>query len=102
MQTIGNFAKAGDLYTGSILTLTLCVTVTLFPVERTSEKAPDYRIQFGAAEVGAGWNRTTSDGREFISIKIDDPALPYPIYAGLYRGDDPDYLTLVWSRPEGK
>ena len=102
MQTIGTFCKAGNHYTGSLQTLTVNVTLTIVPVERTSDQAPDFRIHNGSTEYGAAWKRTNDAGRDFLSIKLDDPALPAPIFASLFADDDADTYKLLWSRPKGR
>ncbi|MFT4077474.1 MAG: DUF736 domain-containing protein [Asticcacaulis sp.] len=101
MQIIGTFTKAGDIYVGNILTLTLNLTVNIVPVERVSENAPDYRIHWGSVQCGAGWRRTNDQGGEFLSVKIDDPIFPNPIYATLSYDHEFEMFMLVWSRPKG-
>ena len=51
MATIGTFTKNGDGFTGSVSTLTLDANVQVKPAEKTSEKAPDFRIFAGRAEI---------------------------------------------------
>jgi uncharacterized protein (DUF736 family) len=102
MQSIGTFVLDGEIFTGTIHTLTLALKVNMIPSERTSAFAPDYRILCGIVEVGAGWKRTNAEGREFLSVKLDDPALPNPIYASLCQDDETGRLALLWSRPKGK
>ena len=102
MSTIGTFIRAGDIYTGTLLTLTLNVTVNIIPTERNSDQGPDYRIYWGSVDCGAAWKRTSEAGRECLSVKIDDPAFPHPIYASLYPDDEePGLFNLVWKRPKG-
>jgi uncharacterized protein (DUF736 family) len=49
-------------------------------------------------EIGAGWTRPGQEGRpDYLSLKLDDPSLPAPIYANLVQGDGDDY-KLIWSR----
>ena len=50
-------------------------------------------------EIGAGWKRTGERAGEYIALLIDDPALPQPIRANLFRGDDAgNAWSLHWSR----
>ena len=50
-------------------------------------------------EVGAGWKRTAKEtGREFFSVKLDDPSFPAPIYASLVEVENG--YALIWSRPD--
>jgi hypothetical protein len=53
-----------------------------------------------SAEIGAGWKRTGERAGEYIAVLIDDPALPQPIRANLFRDDDAGKAwSLHWSRP---
>jgi uncharacterized protein (DUF736 family) len=101
MATIGSFTKSGDGFTGSVKTLTLNVKATIRPAERENEKAPDYRIFAGATEFGAAWKKTSNAGREYLSVKLDDPSFPAPIYASLVATESDDDLSLIWSRRNG-
>lgn len=102
MATIGSFTKSenGD-YSGSVKTLTLNVKARITPVEKTNDKAPDFRIYAGRSEIefGAAWRKTSNEGREYLSVKLDDPSFPAPIYASLVEVDDG--LSLIWSRRNG-
>ena len=98
MATIGTFTKddAGN-YNGAIKTLTLDVkTATLRQVERDSDKAPDFRIFAGKTEFGAAWKKTSRENRDYLSVKLDDPSFPAPIYASLVDADEG--YSLIWSR----
>ena len=97
MATIGTFTAQGDGYTGSIKTLTLNVKqAVLRPNEKTDDKAPDFRIFAGQTEFGAAWKRTSQQDREYLSVKLDDPSFPTPIYASLVEVDGKH--NLIWSR----
>ena len=99
MAQIGSFNRdETGVYTGTIRTLTLNVKATIRPVERDHDKAPDHRVFAGAVEIGAGWTRAAKEsGAEYLSVKLDDPSLPAPIYATLVQGDDGSN-KLIWSR----
>jgi uncharacterized protein (DUF736 family) len=98
MATIGTFSKAGDGYTGSIKTLTLNVKTKITTAEKDSDQAPDFRIFAGSTEFGAAWKRTSKAGREYLSIKLDDPSFPAPIYASLVETEGGQSFNLIWSR----
>ena len=52
------------------------------PAEKKNDKAPDYRIFAGNnTEFGAAWRKTSSAGREYLSVKLDDPSFSAPIFA---------------------
>jgi len=98
MATIGTFTRQADgSYSGSIKTLSLNVKAAqLRPNDKTDEKAPDYRIFSGQTEFGAAWVRTSRENREYLSVKLDDPSFPAPIYASLVEIDGGH--SLIWSR----
>ncbi len=98
MATIGSFTISGNGFSGTIKTLNLNVRATIRAVERTSDKGPDYRILAGATEFGAAWKKTSNEGRDFLSVKLDDPSFPAPIYATLIEVEGEAGLFLIWSR----
>lgn len=98
MARIGSFTASGTSFNGTIKTLTLFAKATIRPVEQANEKGPDYRIVCGAAEIGAARKKTSGEGREYLSVKIDDPSFPAPIYATLMSVDNEAELSLIWSR----
>ena len=98
MATIGAVTKddAGN-YNGAIKTLTLNVKpATLRKVEKANDQAPDFRIFAGQTEFGAAWKKTSRENRDYLSVKLDDPSFPAPIYASLV--DAEDGYSLIWSR----
>lgn len=99
MATIGTFAATESGYTGSIRTLAMNIKARIDRVESPSEKGPQYRIYSGAVEFGAAWKKTSDQGRDYLSIKLDDPSFAAPIYATLADADGEDDLKLIWSRP---
>lgn len=102
MATIGSFTKANDgSFSGAIKTLNISAKITIRPTEKAHDKAPGYRIYANTIELGAAWKRTSGEGREYLSVKLDDPSFPAPIYATLIEGDDVDSHILIWSRRTG-
>ena len=100
MATIGTFTKTanGDI-TGTVKTLALNVKAKFVLAEGESERGPDYRIFAGATEFGAAWKKTAREtGREYLSVKLDDPSFPAPIYATLSETDTAGEYALIWSR----
>ena len=72
-----------------IKTLSLNVKARFVTAEKDSEKAPDRRAFVGPIEIGAGWKRTAEEtGREYFSMKLNDPSSPSPIYARLVAVED--------------
>jgi uncharacterized protein (DUF736 family) len=96
MATIGTFIASDNGFIGSIKTLTLNTKARFVASEKDNDKAPDYRIFAGVTEFGAAWKKTARDSdREYVSVKLDDPSFPAPIYAS------PVKVTLIWSRRNG-
>lgn len=101
MAIIGTFTKSGDGYTGSVRTLTIDVEAQIRPAEKDGDKAPDHRIFAGPIEFGAAWRKTSREGREYLSVKLDDPSLTVPIFASLVEAGDGGSFVLLWSRRIG-
>ena len=99
MAQIGSFIRdANGFYGGEIRTLILHVDAAIQPCERDHETAPDHRVVADGIEIGAGWSKTVPHtGDEYLSLKLDDPSFPAPIYATLVQGDDGKH-KLIWSR----
>lgn len=105
MSTIGTFTrgKDGDIV-GKVVTLTLNAHAAFVPIEKDTPKAPDYRLTLANAdhidvEVGAAWLKTSRNERDYLSVKIDDPSFPAPIYASLVESNErPGEYVLLWSR----
>ena len=100
MAIIGIFTKNDRGFSGTIKTLTLSHTLHFRAVEKDSEKAPDFRIYAGKEEieVGAGWQKTSREGHDYVSVKLDDPTFPAPVYPNLSETDEAGTYKLVWSR----
>jgi uncharacterized protein (DUF736 family) len=95
---IGNFSKNGDVFSGKILTLTLNRVVTLIPdMGPGGTDTPDYDVMIDDVEIGAAWKKTSAKGNAYVSLRLDDPTFPAPLYASLLEGKDGNY-ALVWSR----
>lgn len=101
MATIGTFKKAGNEYQGEIVTLSVQAKGVRFVPEanRSGDNAPSHRIYVGRAEIGAAWAKTSSEGRDYLSVKLDDPSFTAPIFANLFDDEDSETYTLIWSRP---
>ena len=99
MATIGSFTRdESGVFTGTIRTLTLNVKASIRPATKDNDKAPDYRVvNAGNVEFGAGWTKTSREDRPYVSVKLDDPSLPAPIYATLVEGEHGTH-NLIWSR----
>ncbi|MBZ9777110.1 DUF736 domain-containing protein [Mesorhizobium sp. CO1-1-8] len=99
MATIGIFTSTAKGFKGSVKTLNLNVkAVDFVPAEGDNEKGPDYRIFAGATEFGAAWKKTSREGRDYHSVKLDDPSFPAPIYSSLVETETQGEFSLIWSR----
>ncbi|QHP66442.1 DUF736 domain-containing protein [Bradyrhizobium sp. LCT2] len=102
MATIGTFKKAGsNEFTGEIVTLSLQArNVRIVPeTNRSGENGPSHRVYVGRVEIGAGWSKRSNEGRDYLSLKLDDPSFTAPIFANLFDDEDGEGFSLIWSRP---
>lgn len=99
MATIGTFTKSGDEFKGSIITLSVqAKNVRIVPEDNSgNDKAPSHRLLAGDVSFGAGWKKTSREGRNYLSIKLDDPSFAAPVYASLTENEDGSF-ALIWSR----
>ena len=100
MANIGSFKKVGGDFQGEIVTLSVQTkNVRIVPeTSRASDNAPSHRVYVGRAEIGAAWSKRSGEGREYLSVKLDDPSFNAPIYANLFDDEDGETFTLIWSR----
>ena len=103
MATIGTFKKTGNEFVGEIVTLSVqAKNVRIVSEEdRTNDKAPSHRVVIGGAEIGAAWSKRSNEGRDYLSLKLDDPSFTAPIYANLFDDtviEGEDSYSLIWSR----
>ena len=102
MATIGTFTSTENGFTGSIRTLALNVKARIARVENPSDKGPQFRVYAGSVELGAAWQKTSEQGRDYLSVKLDDPSFNAPIFANLFDDEDGEGFTLIWSRSRRK
>jgi uncharacterized protein (DUF736 family) len=106
---IGNFTynDAQDSYTGELATLEVGARkVTFRAIEAKTDKAPHYRVvsptKTGDVEFGAAWKKRSEEGREYLSVRLDDPALTQPLNCALVKQGEGEGFILVWSREARK
>lgn len=97
MTIIGTFTRRGDGFTGTLDTLTLHREVEIRPIDKAGDRAPDYRVTAGTTELGVAWHRSGRE-RDYLSLKLDDPSFPAPVFAHLLEPDDQGRCHLLWSR----
>ena len=100
MANIGSFKKSGNEFQGAIVTMSVQTKgVRIIPeTNRANDKAPRHRVYVGRAEIGAAWSKRSNEGRDYLSVKLDDPSFNAPIYANLFDDEDGEGYTLIWSR----
>jgi uncharacterized protein (DUF736 family) len=101
MANIGSFKQDGSDFLGEIVTLSVQAKNVRIIAEtnRSNENAPSHRVYVGRAEIGAAWSKRSEEGRDYLSLKLDDPSFNAPIYANLFDDEEGDGYTLIWSRP---
>jgi uncharacterized protein (DUF736 family) len=105
MATIGTFKKTGaNEFTGQIVTLSVqAKNVRIAPeANRSGENSPSHRVYCGRVEIGAAWAKRSTEGRDYLSLKLDDPSFTAPIFANLFDDEDGEGYSLIWSRPNGR
>ena len=100
MANIGSFKKVGSELQGEIVTLSLQARgVRIVPeASRGNDNAPSHRVYVGRVEIGAAWSKRSNEGRDYLSVKLDDPSFTAPIYANLFEDEDGQGYSLIWSR----
>jgi uncharacterized protein (DUF736 family) len=99
-MNIGKLQHKDGAYTGTVQTFTgssLAVRIAL-----TDLKGVDYLVTSadGETELGVAWNKVGEErGTKYISVKLDSPFLPAPVYCSLFTQKDGSY-NLVWTRPD--
>ena len=104
MANIGSFKKSGNEYQGEIVTLSVQTKgVRIVPeANRSNDNAPSHRVFVGRAEIGAAWSKRSNEGRDYLSLKLDDPSFNVPIFANLFDDEDGEGFSLIWSRSRKK
>ena len=104
MANIGSFKKSGNEYHGEIVTLSVQAKgVRIVPeANRSNDNAPSHRVFVGRAEIGAAWSKRSSEGRDYLSLKLDDPSFNSAIFANLFDDEDGESFSLIWSRSRRK
>ena len=100
MANIGSFKKSGTEIQGEIVTLSFQAKgVRIVPeTTKSNDNAPSHRIYVGRAEIGAAWSKRSNEGRDYLSVKLDDPSFNATIFANLFDDEDGEGYTLIWSR----
>src|ERR1700742_2551304 len=99
MANIGSFKKSAGEFQGENVTLSVQTkNVRIVPeTNRSNDNAPSHRVYVGRAEIGAAWAKRSNEGRDYLSVKLDDPSFNAPIYANLFD-DEGEGSTLIGPR----
>ncbi|MBU6298606.1 MAG: DUF736 family protein [Alphaproteobacteria bacterium] len=74
--SLGMFNQLDDgSFTGTLRTLNVTAALTIVPVKKSSDKAPDFRVfAQNKREVGAGWSQLAkTSGETYLNLKIGAP-----------------------------
>jgi uncharacterized protein (DUF736 family) len=74
--TLGTITKFDNgAITGTLKTLHVSMPVSIVPVEKMSDKAPDHRVYAGQRhEIVAGWSQVAkSSGETYLNLRIGAP-----------------------------
>jgi uncharacterized protein (DUF736 family) len=71
--------------------------LSIVPVEREGDSAPNYTVYAGQAALGAVWSRTSKGDNPYLAVSLDDPSFTAAINARLVRAEG-DSWHLIWSR----
>ena len=50
----------------------------------------------------AARSKRSTEGRDYLRLKLDDPSFTAPIYANLFDEEDGETFSLIWPRPNGR
>ncbi len=105
--TLGTFTKLDDgAFTGTLKTLNVTANLTIIPVDKQSDNAPDHRVYAGNGqryEVGAAWSQVAkSSGETYLNLKIGAPEFgPNWVRARLVKlehpGEDGTTHIALWE-----
>jgi uncharacterized protein (DUF736 family) len=100
MPVIGTFSCTKEGYAGSITTLTLNAKVSIIVNDlKGADNAPDFRVMAGSTEIGAAWRKLNQSSlKSYLRVRLDDPALPAPIWGILLEASPDGVARLVWQR----
>ena len=74
-RTLGFFTKLDDAaFAGVFRTISITAQMTIIPVDRTNDQAPDHRVTVNGVEVGDGWSRQAKEsGNTYINLVLSAP-----------------------------
>jgi uncharacterized protein (DUF736 family) len=84
---------------GKVKTAILNFHLKLYPLDGAGDdKSPTIAPRFPGMKPGQAGKKISEQNNPYVSVQIDDPALPAPIHANLIEKEG-EYL-LLWSRKD--
>lgn len=97
-MNIGFFTKQDDgTLTGSLPTLGFH-DVSVEPIQ-TKGNGPDYAVTVEGAELGVAWNKTSQNGKAYVSIKVVIPGRP-AFYLAMFQSGETATHVAVYDEPK--
>jgi len=107
--TLATFTKLDDgVYSGTLKTLNVTAALTIVPVDKVSDNAPDHRVYAGQRyEIGAGWSQVAKSSGENLPqsqiggarVRTELAALPLGQARPSSRGRRHAYRAVGAARP---
>ena len=103
MPAIGYVSRNGHGFKGKLKTVSIRADIEIVPNSgKSHDTQPDYRVEAGGVEIGAGWvRRGETSGKDYVSLSLAAPEFgPRRLYANLGRAanqDDDDAFAIIWN-----
>jgi uncharacterized protein (DUF736 family) len=74
-RALGFFTELDDkAFSGIFRTISITTQLSIVPIDRTNDQAPDYRVTANGVEVGDGWSRQARDsGNTYVNLNLSAP-----------------------------
>ncbi len=72
---LGNFSKLDDgSFAGPFRMIDSTTQLSIVPIDKTKENAPDFRVFAQRREVGSGWShKARTSGKDYLILKVAAP-----------------------------
>ena len=103
MPAIGYVSRVGNGFKGKLKTVSIRADIEIVPnASKSHDTQPDYRVEAGGVEIGAGWvRRGETSGKDYVSLSLAAPEFgPRRLYANLGRAanqDDDEAFAIIWN-----
>ncbi len=105
MASVGSFKKVGAELQGQIVTRSVRAKAVRIAPETNcaNDNAPSHRVFVGKAEIGAAWSKRSNEGRDYLSVKLDNSSLhPADLRQPVRRGRRRRQLADLVREPQGQ